>query len=1252
MYKRWIQRILPVLLICALGFAPSAALADSNGPPHTPPGGLEPVVGEDGQPIVIENYQLHSDRLISSNEYFVQLDGPSVADVWLETGRAATRAHHSSLVVQQSAIASEIQALGGQVLATYQRVYNGLAIHIGPEQVDAVRALPGVVSVSPVPLYQTMLDETVSWIGAQDIQNAGFDGTGIRVAVIDSGIDYTHEHLGGSGLQADTNKALAQASQAADPALYPSAKVVGGYDFVGSQWTGTTVTTLSPDPNPMDDQAGGINGHGTHVASIIAGVKTAKLGQGVAPGAQLYALKVCSSVSTSCSGVAIQQALDWSSDPNGDLFFDDRVDVVNMSLGSIYGQANAATDVAVARLSALGSVIVVSAGNSANLPYIVGSPSSTRAAISVAQSSVPSSRENQLRIDAPAAIAQQTFVVHYSWSAAWTSTISGTVHYVGHTGCNTNPTITGVSGKIALIDRGGCGFSDKVYNAQQAGAIAAVVGLVAPGLPFAGSQASHYGQITIPGFNIAQAPSKAMKDAESGGATVEVTLDPSLGALLTDTMVGSSSRGPRFDLDYLKPDISAPGASVSANSGNQGYSVFGGTSGAAPMVAGAAALVLQEAGGTGSLTSVQVKARLMNNAVTTTWEDRPGGKLNPISRQGAGRVDVANAAYAETLAWVPGDRDVALSFGAPSVSQPYQATKSVEVVNTGSATKNYDIGVTYRYTNDIGMGVTVQPSVLALSVPAGGKSSFDVTVDADPAGLRPWSLDRGSRMNDGNRLTDLEVDGYVTLTETTTYSVTNVPFHFLPQQAAQVAVGAPSIAGVQATVPLTNSSPLTGSMELYPLFDISPRIPAVTGKNVQPVDIHYVGADVFPLSPTENLLVFAIGSYERRSHPYNVEYDVYIDADQDGLADYIVLNGDAGTLSGGAVSGQQVSALFDLATGTLTLQYSLDGRLNSDNMVLLAGVPDDDLAFNFYVRSFDAYYGGPAWDISPLNASAGVYHIYDGSAAAFWADTLSQKVGGNLSASSVITSELQHASPSQIGMLYRTFNGPAHLEMQAVKLPTLLPAGVGLSATADKSSILSTESVDVTTVLTFGVGVAWSGQPVYLSDGTFSASLNGANEAPTPVTSSGVGTATLTYDAMTGQASYTLDVTGLTGVTAAHIHRGAAGVAGGVAVPLNVNSGTTFPVTGTVTLSEADAMLLVSGELYVNVHTSTHTGGEIRGQLVGGMKNTTDSAGRTVFTWTPPTTGQWTLWAYGGGQRASVRVDVYYGHLYLPMLAR
>ncbi len=87
--------------------------------------------------------------------------------------------------------------------------------------------------------------------------------------------------------------------------LYPTAKVIGGYDFVGSSWPNTAEI---PDPNPMDDQAGGTSGHGTHVSSIIGGVATPDLGPGVAPGVELYALKVCSSISTSCSGLALMQA--------------------------------------------------------------------------------------------------------------------------------------------------------------------------------------------------------------------------------------------------------------------------------------------------------------------------------------------------------------------------------------------------------------------------------------------------------------------------------------------------------------------------------------------------------------------------------------------------------------------------------------------------------------------------------------------------------------------------------------------------------------------------------------------------------------------------------------------------------------------------------------------------------------------------------------------------------------------------------
>ncbi len=100
------------------------------------------------------------------------------------------------------------------------------------------------------------------------------------------------------------------------------------------------------------------------------------------------------------------------------------------------------------------------------------------------------------------------------------------------------------------------------------------------------------------------------------------------------------------------------------------------------MVSGAVAQLLQKAGGSGSLPPVVVKALLMNNAVTDTWQDVPGGMLNPISRQGAGRVDVAASAAAESVAWVPADNDIALSFGFETVADHYTDSKTVEVINT------------------------------------------------------------------------------------------------------------------------------------------------------------------------------------------------------------------------------------------------------------------------------------------------------------------------------------------------------------------------------------------------------------------------------------------------------------------------------------------------------------------------------------------------------------------------------------------
>ena len=115
----------------------------------------------------------------------------------------------------------------------------------------------------------------------------------VRVAVLDSGIDYLHAALGGSG---DAAEFADNDPTVIEPGTFPTAKVVGGYDFTGSVWPNGPE---APDPDPIDDGPEG--GHGTHVADIIAGEA------GVAPGADLYAVKVCSSVSTSCSGIALIQ---------------------------------------------------------------------------------------------------------------------------------------------------------------------------------------------------------------------------------------------------------------------------------------------------------------------------------------------------------------------------------------------------------------------------------------------------------------------------------------------------------------------------------------------------------------------------------------------------------------------------------------------------------------------------------------------------------------------------------------------------------------------------------------------------------------------------------------------------------------------------------------------------------------------------------------------------------------------------------
>ena len=112
---------------------------------------------------------------------------------------------------------------------------------------------------------------------------------------------------------------------------------------------------------------------------------------GVAPGVDLYAVKVCSAVSSSCCGVALIQGMEYAVDPNGDGDTSDRVDVINMSLGRNYGQPfDDDLAVAVDNATAFGVLTVASAGNGSDKPYITGTPAAATTALSVAQTQVPS----------------------------------------------------------------------------------------------------------------------------------------------------------------------------------------------------------------------------------------------------------------------------------------------------------------------------------------------------------------------------------------------------------------------------------------------------------------------------------------------------------------------------------------------------------------------------------------------------------------------------------------------------------------------------------------------------------------------------------------------------------------------------------------------------------------------------------------------------------------------------------------------
>jgi subtilisin family serine protease len=841
----------------------------------------------------------------------------STADATAAAARATAlgRAQMTHLEQVQRDMVAELTSpsIGADVIYRVQRVYNGIAVEMDPAKLDDVRALPGVKAVHPLVPKTPVNSTSVPFIGAPqvwDLAGGTITGAGVKVGVIDTGIDYLHADFGGSGNYRSDGKYV-------DPNWPKTAKVVGGYDFAGDDYDASGVygsTTPTPDPDPMDcwgsDAYGNqIVSHGTHVAGTLAGygenadgstftgpwdgstpISTLGIGPGVAPGAQLYALRVFG-----CEGSTslVTAAIDWAVDPNNDGDFSDHLDVISMSLGSSYGTADDPDAAAADRAASLGVIVVAAAGNNYDGYFITSTPGSAGRAISVAACGDPGAVYADLEVNTPEAIAGPYAAQPAQFGPALSSTpiTAALVRTSPSNACSSLSNKSAVSGNVAFINRGTCNFTVKVKNAQLAGAVAAVI---ADNVnePFLITMIGDDSTITIPSVSVlfGDGVTFASKLPSPG---INVTLT---GLVTADTVASFSSRGPRTGDAALKPDVAAPGLKIfSADGGTANAGFFlSGTSMATPHVAGVMAL-LRQLHPTWSVE--ELKALAMNTGHDVTLYANATPPVVGPNRVGGGRVDAAAAAAAPAVAFNADDPGlVSVSFGALEVADTTTLTKHVTVENKSGASLTYAVAFSPIATVP-GVAITF-PQGSSVTVPAGGVATVDVQLTAEAAEMRHTMDPSVSTTSDTYpRFWQSEEDGYVTLTPDSGQTL-RVPIYaaLRPISTMTTVQSAMGLTGTQgtATLDLTGEGLNTGSA--YPT-DILSLVSAfeLVEDNPDPAtsDARYLGVTSdYPTQVAsgktlaDSTIYFGIAMQDDWSNPVPVVYDIFIDSNGDGTDDY------------------------------------------------------------------------------------------------------------------------------------------------------------------------------------------------------------------------------------------------------------------------------------------------------------------------------------------------------------------------------
>ena len=931
----------------------------------------------------------------------VELEGPPAARVYGDVLRrsapggvsaardaAAAAAYVQSFAnrTRQDAIVSQLVARAGATeLYRVTNALNAVAVLADPSQLPEISALPGVRSARLLrPRFPTnassvpFIGAPAAWAGTPGAV-PGLTGAGVRIGIIDTGIDYVHSDFGGTGNLADYQ---ANDPTAAVTPFFPSAKVVGGVDLAGDSYDGTNVPV--PDPNPMD-----CYGHGTHVAGTAAGFgvnadgstyagpygpsvpfSSLRIGPGVAPRALLYGIRIFG-----CGGgsVLAVQGIDWALDPNGDGDLSDHLDVVNMSFGDDFGDPLSPDAVAADNAAWAGVVAVASAGNGGDAYFIHGSPGSGARVVSVANAGDPGVAASVLTVTSPASIAGSyatqagTFwnatPPHPPAPSGQSGTVVAAVDATLPTGDGCQPLTNAaeVAGRFALVDSGGCDDNVKLNNVNLAGATGLIVANVVPGDP----DLAFMGGLATPAAHI---PSVFV--SEETGRTLRAHLAEGVQATFAlstwaDRLYFASSLGPSRAGAVLraKPDVTAPGLMIeSARSGatcrtsgcyfpdpsgflpgNQSF-FLSGTSMAAPHVAGTMALLRERHR---DWTPEQLKAVVMSSALqpVTTGSQGTGPAFAP-DRAGAGRVSASGAAGRDVYALdADGQGLVSLSFDA-AVAGSRSEVKRVRLVNAGTTARRFEVAID-TLVDAPGVDFSL-PGGSVVTLPAGTATEVEVRMDADAARMRhardpavsPAKPARGAFAALGTlpRHWLTSESGFVAFREGGATAL-RVPLYAaavptarmaavgpLPTAGAPTGSGTLALAGQDVCTGTRVAGPgCTGTFPLDEVSVVSPfELQAVSGRAPASIpgyaDLQYAGV-AYRAGSGE--IVFGVSTWERWSSPTEVAVNVYVDTNLDGTWDKVLFNSNPGALSvlSGSWQPQQdsfVAAVFDVATRTVT----------------------------------------------------------------------------------------------------------------------------------------------------------------------------------------------------------------------------------------------------------------------------------------------------------------------------------------------